>query len=186
MVTLPWEWIPCAILPLYRHEQFTTFQSEGWKWAWCVSANLWTQGSTHQYCSAFLEKTKQKKWGQRKRGHSKQCEIGSGKILICVVASWTKPFPTLHPARTSEWTWHSKWHGWLLANHFNGVQTKISSLIVIMPLNVNYGRAHPQLPWCLTINGLSSKWRVFQTFPANWNVWSVQSWCHRIIWNLSA
>lgn len=109
------------------------------------------------------------------------CEIGSGKILICVVASWTKPFPTLHPARTSEWTWHSKRHGWLLANHFNGVQTKISSLIIIMPLNVNYGRAHPQLPWCLTINGLSSKWRVFQTFPANWNVWSVQSWCHRII-----
>lgn len=69
---------------------------------------------------------------------------------------------------------------------FNGVQTKISSLIIITALNVNYGRAHPQLPWCLTINGLSSKWRVFQTFPANWNVWSVQSWCHRIIWNLGA
>lgn len=28
----------------------------------------------------------------------------------------------------------------LLANHFNGVQTKISSLIIIMALNVNYGR----------------------------------------------
>lgn len=32
------------------------------------------------------------------------CEIGSGKILICVVTSWTKPLPTLYLARTSEWT----------------------------------------------------------------------------------
>lgn len=30
---------------------------------------------------------------------------------------------------------------WLLANHFNGVQTKISSLIIIMALNMNYRRA---------------------------------------------
>lgn len=62
------------------------------------------------------------------------------KILICVIASWIQPFPTLYPACSSEWTLHSIWHCWLPANHFNGVQTKISSLIIIMALNMNYGR----------------------------------------------
>lgn len=146
MVTLPWEGIPCAILPLYRHEQFTAFRSEGWKQAWCASANLWTQGSTHQYCCAFLEKKKIIKWKQRKRGCSTvtpKHEIGSRgkKISVCIAVSRIPPFPTLYPASTSEWTLHSMWHCWLLANHFNDVPKKISSLIIIMALSRNYRRA---------------------------------------------
>lgn len=89
------------------------------------------------------------KWEQRKRGCSKRCHMwhldmkrdSQKKYLICVAASWIPPFPTLYPARTSEWTLHSVWHCWLLANHFNGIQTKIPSLIIIKALNMNYRRA---------------------------------------------
>lgn len=148
MVTLPWEGIPCAILPPYRHEQLTTFQSKGLKQAWCVSAKFWTQGFAHQYHCAILGKKNKIKWEQRKRGCSKRCQMwqldmksgSQKKNLICVGASWIQPFPTLYPARTSEWTLHSVWHCWLLANHFNGIQTKIPSLIIIKALNMNYRR----------------------------------------------
>lgn len=148
MVTLPWEGIPWAILPPYRHEQFTTFRSKGWKQAWCVSANLWTQGSTHQYHRAFLEKKKKLQNEKKEKGGAlRNVKYDTwtrnglrNKILICVIASWIQPFPTLYPACSSEWTLHSIWHCWLPANHFNGVQTKISSLIIIMALNMNYGR----------------------------------------------
>lgn len=93
------------------------------------------------------KKKKITKWEKRKRRCSKKRQIwhldlkqARNKILICVIASWIQPFPTRYPACTSEWTLHSIWHCWLPANHFNGVQTKISSLIIIMALNMNYGR----------------------------------------------
>lgn len=93
-------------------------------------------------------KSKIIKWEQRKIGCAKRhqmwhmdIKLVHKKILICVIASWIQPFPTLYPASASEWTLHCRWHCWLLANHFSGIQTKISSLIIIMALNMNYRRA---------------------------------------------
>ena len=96
--------------------------------------------------AAFLEKknykmrTKEKRVSYEMSNVTHGHEISSGKnnlsTCCCLVGT---TFPNSLPCE--HWTSPSMWHLWLLANHFDGIQTKISSVIIIMALNMNYRRA---------------------------------------------
>lgn len=78
-----------------------------------------------------------------KKSLTSRHKLGSRNICPGVAASWTQLLPALFPTHAVDWPFHSLRCDWALANRLPAVRIQISSLIIIMALNVNYGRGKP-------------------------------------------